>query len=108
MPSSDTAIEGRSLNLTCDTAGAIAFSLVWSKDGIGLGPSGNVLTLASLKRSDAGIYTCEVSNPISSRLATYALNVSCTEPDRLRFLFRTGPEVSPAAYFCPLRWSGER
>ncbi|XP_034553523.1 carcinoembryonic antigen-related cell adhesion molecule 1 [Notolabrus celidotus] len=81
-PSTNQAIEGKSVNLTCDAAGSV-FTRKWMKDGSDLTLTDNitlyeenrVLSFQSLQKTDTGEYSCNISNPISSMEAKYSLVV---------------------------------
>ncbi|XP_034553522.1 carcinoembryonic antigen-related cell adhesion molecule 5-like [Notolabrus celidotus] len=81
-PSTSQAIEGKSVNLTCDAAGSV-FTRKWMKDGSDLTLTDNitlyeenrVLSFQSLQKTDTGEYSCNIRNPISSMEAKYSLVV---------------------------------
>ncbi|XP_065813988.1 carcinoembryonic antigen-related cell adhesion molecule 5-like isoform X3 [Labrus bergylta] len=76
------AIEGNSVNLTCDAAGSV-FTRKWMKDGsdltqtdIILYDNNRVLSFQRLKKTDRGEYSCNISNPINSMEAKHVLVVN--------------------------------
>uniref|UniRef100_A0A3Q3F703 Ig-like domain-containing protein n=1 Tax=Labrus bergylta TaxID=56723 RepID=A0A3Q3F703_9LABR len=77
-----SAIEGNSVNLTCDAAGSV-FTRKWMKDGsdltqadIILYDNNRVLSFQHLKKTDRGEYSCNISNPINSMEAKHVLVVN--------------------------------
>ncbi|XP_074539386.1 carcinoembryonic antigen-related cell adhesion molecule 1 [Halichoeres trimaculatus] len=82
-PSTNQAIEGNSLNLTCDAAGSV-FTREWMKDGLDLTLADHmtfheekrVLSFEHLQKTDRGEYSCEISNPINSMEAKRNLIVN--------------------------------
>ncbi|XP_060906270.1 hemicentin-1-like isoform X4 [Labrus mixtus] len=80
--SSKEAIEGNSVNLTCDAAGSV-FTRKWMKDGSDLNQAdiilydnNRVLSFQRLKKTDSGEYSCNISNPINSTEAKHVLVVN--------------------------------
>ncbi|CAJ1062597.1 titin [Xyrichtys novacula] len=81
-PSTNQAMEGNSVNLTCDAAGSV-FSREWMKDGSNLTDADNiifyeenrVLSFQPLTREDSGEYSCKVNNPVSNEEAKFVLAV---------------------------------
>ncbi|XP_053289454.1 carcinoembryonic antigen-related cell adhesion molecule 1 isoform X2 [Pleuronectes platessa] len=77
------AVEGNSVNLTCEAAGSV-FSRQWMKDGSDLILTNNmtlhseksVLSFQSLKRTNSGKYSCRITNPINSIEAEYNMVVN--------------------------------
>ncbi|XP_034466362.1 carcinoembryonic antigen-related cell adhesion molecule 5-like [Hippoglossus hippoglossus] len=88
------AVEGNSVNLTCEAAGPV-FSRQWMKDGSYLIPTdnmtlnseGSVLSFQPLKKTHSGEYSCRIMNPINSVEADYTLVVNYG-PESLQI---TGP-----------------
>ncbi|XP_062256078.1 carcinoembryonic antigen-related cell adhesion molecule 5-like [Platichthys flesus] len=88
------AVEGNSVNLTCEAAGSV-FSRQWKKDGSDLILTNNmtlnreesVLSFQSLKRTNSGKYSCIITNPINSVEAEYNMVVNYG-PDGVQI---TGP-----------------
>ncbi|XP_062255939.1 carcinoembryonic antigen-related cell adhesion molecule 1-like [Platichthys flesus] len=88
------AVEGNSVNLTCEAAGSV-FSRQWKKDGSDLILTNNmtlnreesVLSFQSLKRTDSGKYSCIITNPINRDEAEYNMVVNYG-PDGVQI---TGP-----------------
>ncbi|XP_038566940.1 carcinoembryonic antigen-related cell adhesion molecule 5-like [Micropterus salmoides] len=95
--STNMPIEGSSVNLTCDAAGAV-FTRKWVKDGSNLTLTDNmilhdnnrVLSFISLNKKDSGEYSCKISNPINTEEATYTVvvnygpeNVQITGPNEI-------------------------
>ncbi|XP_070690982.1 cell adhesion molecule CEACAM5-like [Pempheris klunzingeri] len=70
-------IEGNPVNLTCNAAGSV-FTREWMKDGSNLSQDFNKKTLSfkSLSKKDKGKYSCRISNPINSEVATYIMIVN--------------------------------
>lgn len=77
-------IEGHPARLLCEARGVPAPDITWFKDGAPLPPSpeaaytrgGRQLQLGRAQGSDAGIYTCQASNPVgvaekAARLEVY-------------------------------------
>ncbi|XP_034553524.1 titin [Notolabrus celidotus] len=83
VPSTNLAIEGNSVNLTCDAAGSV-FTRKWMKDGSNLTLADNiifydenrVLSFQSLTKHESGEYSCKVSNPVSNEEARHILVVN--------------------------------
>ncbi|CAJ1062599.1 carcinoembryonic antigen-related cell adhesion molecule 16-like isoform X3 [Xyrichtys novacula] len=81
-PSTNQTIEGNLVNLTCDAAGSV-FTREWVKDGSDLTQADNikfydnnrVLSFQPLNRTNKGVYSCKISNPINSIEANYNLSV---------------------------------
>uniref|UniRef100_A0A3Q3FJ59 Ig-like domain-containing protein n=1 Tax=Labrus bergylta TaxID=56723 RepID=A0A3Q3FJ59_9LABR len=76
------AIEGNSVNLTCDAAGSV-FTRKWMKDGSDLNQAdiilydnNRVLSFQRLNKTDRGEYSCNISNPINSMEAKHVLVVN--------------------------------
>ncbi|CAB1450655.1 unnamed protein product [Pleuronectes platessa] len=77
------AVEGNSVNLTCEAAGSV-FSRQWMKDGSDLILTNNmtlhseksVLSFQPLKRMNSGKYSCRITNPINSIEAEYNMVVN--------------------------------
>ncbi|XP_072317285.1 uncharacterized protein [Eucyclogobius newberryi] len=75
------SIEGKNISLTCTHQTGTDITFLWTKDGTTLAPSARItITRGSLvinpgQRSDAGDYTCTVSNPVSARTAKQTLTV---------------------------------
>ncbi|XP_070690983.1 cell adhesion molecule CEACAM5-like [Pempheris klunzingeri] len=70
-------IEGNPVNITCNAAGSV-FTREWMKDGSNLSQDFNkkTLSLQSLSKKDKGKYSCRISNPINSEVATYIMIVN--------------------------------
>nr|XP_020496243.1 carcinoembryonic antigen-related cell adhesion molecule 5-like isoform X4 [Labrus bergylta] len=80
--SPEEAIEGNSVNLTCDAAGSV-FTRKWMKDGSDLNQAdiilydnNRVLSFQRLNKTDRGEYSCNISNPINSMEAKHVLVVN--------------------------------
>ncbi|XP_026883458.2 uncharacterized protein si:dkeyp-97a10.3 isoform X2 [Electrophorus electricus] len=75
------AIEGRNVSLLCTWATGSNTSVAWSKGGSSLPSDPHIiinagsLILSPASRSDAGLYSCTVSNPVSAQTATATLTV---------------------------------
>ena len=85
LPSPPTHTEGDRFELVCSFTGVPAPDIRWEKDGIvfPLGESRSVinstessqLVINSLARSDAGVYTCSVSNVAGMDMRNVSLEV---------------------------------
>ncbi|XP_056236727.1 carcinoembryonic antigen-related cell adhesion molecule 1-like isoform X1 [Seriola aureovittata] len=73
--STNQPVEGNAVNLTCEAAGSF-FARKWMKDGADLIQTGRVLSFQSLKKTDSGNYSCNISNPLSSVAAEYIMVVN--------------------------------
>ncbi|XP_022620392.1 carcinoembryonic antigen-related cell adhesion molecule 5-like [Seriola dumerili] len=73
--STNQPVEGNSVNLTCEAAGSV-FAIKWMKDGADLIQTDRVLSFQSLKKTDSGNYSCNISNPLSSVTAEYIMVVN--------------------------------
>uniref|UniRef100_A0A3B4WJH5 Ig-like domain-containing protein n=1 Tax=Seriola lalandi dorsalis TaxID=1841481 RepID=A0A3B4WJH5_SERLL len=73
--STNQPVEGNAVNLTCEAAGSF-FARKWMKDGADLIQTGRVLSFQSLKKTDSGNYSCNISNPVSSVEAEYIMVVN--------------------------------
>uniref|UniRef100_A0AAV2M9N9 Ig-like domain-containing protein n=1 Tax=Knipowitschia caucasica TaxID=637954 RepID=A0AAV2M9N9_KNICA len=79
MPS--VSVEGKNVSLTCSHRTGTGVTFLWTKDGTALASSSRVtitggsLVINPAQRSDAGDYSCTVSNPVSARAATQTLTV---------------------------------
>lgn len=75
------SIEGSNISLTCTWTAGTQISVQWTKGGTTLTSSSRItisagsLVINPAQRSDAGDYTCTVSNPVSARTATQSLIV---------------------------------
>ncbi|XP_053289456.1 carcinoembryonic antigen-related cell adhesion molecule 5 isoform X2 [Pleuronectes platessa] len=77
------AVEGNSVNLTCEAAGSV-FSRQWKKDGSDLILTNNmtlhseksVLSFQPLNKTNSGKYSCRITNPINSIEAEYNMVVN--------------------------------
>lgn len=75
------AIETKNISLTCTYQTGTEVTFLWTKDGTTLAASsrititGGSLVINPAERTDAGDYTCTVSNPVSARAATQSLTV---------------------------------
>uniref|UniRef100_UPI0037E9B068 carcinoembryonic antigen-related cell adhesion molecule 5-like n=1 Tax=Semicossyphus pulcher TaxID=241346 RepID=UPI0037E9B068 len=115
--STNLAMEGNSVNLTCDAAGSV-FNRKWMKDGSDLTPADNmifydehrVLSFQPLKKTDSGEYSCNVSNPVSNEEARYIMvvnygpeNVQITGPREIHpdqtFTLTCSAESEPPAHY---------
>ncbi|XP_059195085.1 carcinoembryonic antigen-related cell adhesion molecule 5-like [Centropristis striata] len=80
--STNLPIEGNSDNLTCEALGSV-FTREWKKgdsdliltEDMTLHDNNRVLSFSSLNRKHSGIYSCIISNPLSSDQAKYIVNV---------------------------------
>ncbi|XP_029959556.1 V-set and immunoglobulin domain-containing protein 10-like isoform X2 [Salarias fasciatus] len=76
-----TAVEGRTVNLTCTWTAGTEITVQWGKDGSAVAAdsritlSGGSLVINPSRRSDAGEYTCTASNPVSAQSASQRLTV---------------------------------
>lgn len=81
------------VNLTAD-ANPSSITFTWTKDGLPILSSGNgqdrivsqgpKLNFVSLKRTDAGVYTCEAVNSQGSDMINITVNVECKINIRVR------------------------
>ncbi|KAM6995168.1 cell adhesion molecule CEACAM8-like [Tautogolabrus adspersus] len=110
------AIEGNSVNLTCDAAGSV-FTRKWMKDGSDLTQAdfilqdnNRVLSIQRLKKTDKGEYSFKISNPINSMEAKHDLvvnygpeNVQIEGPSEIHlhqtFLLNCSAESTPSASY---------
>lgn len=75
------AMETKNISLTCTYQSGTEVTFLWTKDGTTLAASsrititGGSLVINPAERTDAGDYTCTVSNPVSARSATQSLTV---------------------------------
>lgn len=75
------AVEGRNISLTCTWSTGTSPEVQWGKDGATITAgsritiTGGSLVINPSRRSDAGEYTCTVSNPVSAQTATRSLTV---------------------------------
>jgi len=71
---------GESISLSVTTDGSTSVAYQWKKDGVAIaGASGPVLVITSIGMTDAGSYTCSVSNlygTSTSAAATVAINTA--------------------------------
>lgn len=65
QPAATTVVEGNPLTLTLSASGE-ALSYDWSRNGVSLGINSPTLSLASIKASDEGTYSCRIWNSSSS------------------------------------------
>ncbi|XP_060937013.1 carcinoembryonic antigen-related cell adhesion molecule 5-like [Limanda limanda] len=79
------AVEGNSVNLTCEAAGSV-FSRQWMINGsdliqtdtMTLNSEKSVLSFQPLKRTNSGKYSCKITNSINSDKAEYNMLVKCS------------------------------
>lgn len=77
------AVEGNNVTLSCTWTSGTEITVQWGKGGATITTdsritiSGGSLVINPARRSDAGDYTCTVSNPVSARTATQSLTVYC-------------------------------
>ena len=63
-----TVLEGKNLQLTCETSSQIEPNITWTKEkpgkqgNTGVVQEGKVLTITNIKRTDAGTFTCTAYN----------------------------------------------
>ncbi|CAL8248256.1 unnamed protein product [Lota lota] len=75
------AVEGKNISLTCLFATGTEVAVAWGFQGAAITPGGRIsisggsLVIDPGRRSDAGVYSCTVSNPVSARSATQTLTV---------------------------------
>ncbi|XP_047455149.1 LIM domain-containing protein A [Mugil cephalus] len=75
------AVEGRNVSLRCTWTAGTEVTVQWSKGGSVITAnsritiSGGSLVINPARRNDAGSYTCEVSNPVSSLTSTQSLTI---------------------------------
>ena len=71
-----TTVElGTSTTLTCSASGTQPLQYQWKHNGTVLGVTSPTYTVSSANFSDAGRYTCKVSNWAGNSSATYTLSV---------------------------------
>ena len=68
-PVNNTIIEGRALNLTCNTTGGDSIMYNWLLPNRTTVTS-NILQIANINRSDAGIYNCTTSSTTGNKTLT--------------------------------------
>ncbi|XP_070767899.1 uncharacterized protein [Enoplosus armatus] len=75
------AVEGRNMSLRCTWTAGTEITVQWGKDGAAIIADSRItfsdgsLIINPARRSDAGEYTCTVSNLVSSQTATQRLTV---------------------------------
>ncbi|XP_018582402.1 carcinoembryonic antigen-related cell adhesion molecule 20 isoform X2 [Scleropages formosus] len=75
------ALEGGNISLTCTWTQGTQISVIWGKGGATITPnsrvtvSGGSLMINPGNRSDTGVYSCTVGNPVSAKTATASLTV---------------------------------
>ncbi|XP_071782736.2 uncharacterized protein LOC139932759 [Centroberyx gerrardi] len=75
------AVEGRNVSLSCTWTTGTETTVQWGKGGATITADSRItisagsLVMDPARRSDAGEYTCTVSNPVSARTATQSLTV---------------------------------
>ena len=68
---------GQSYSLTCSVSGGIVSSYQWRKDGtVVQGQTTEVLSFSTLRLSDAGRYSCEITVTAASETFTAVQNQS--------------------------------
>ena len=72
---SNTVRLGASTTLRCSASGTVPLQYQWKHNGTVLGVTSPTYRVSSAEFSDAGRYTCQVSNWVGSDRGTYALNV---------------------------------
>ncbi|XP_059684707.1 hemicentin-2 [Gavia stellata] len=81
------AAKGSDVTFTCEATGSPAPAVTWLKDGKPLGQQNNLvlggprLSLAAVGLSDAGVYSCLVTNEVGE--ASKAFHLLVTEPPRV-------------------------
>ena len=83
-----TVLEGHTAQLLCEARGVPAPDITWYKDGTLLAPSSEVvyskggrqLQLEKAQHSDAGLYTCQASNPAGITKKSTSLEVYGERP----------------------------
>lgn len=77
------AIEGQNVSLSCTWTAGTQVTVQWGLNGAAVTASSRItisagsLVINPASRSDAGTYTCTVSNPVSAQTATQSLTVYC-------------------------------
>lgn len=75
--SSNTVMEGLPYNLSCEVSGDPLPSVSWIKVSNDELHIGKLLNFTSIRRNDAGNYTCEASNRCGNDSETISINVFC-------------------------------
>lgn len=77
------AMEGRNVSLRCTWTAGTDITVQWGKGGAAIVTdaritiSGGFLVINPARRSDAGDYSCTVSNPVSAQTTTQSVTVYC-------------------------------
>ncbi|KAK5861981.1 hypothetical protein PBY51_017416 [Eleginops maclovinus] len=75
------AVEGRNVSLRCTWTAGTDITVQWGKGGVAIVTdaritiSGDFLVINPVRRSDAGDYSCTVSNPVSAQTTTQSVTV---------------------------------
>lgn len=72
-----------SANLSCTASGGLWSQIVWTKDGkqvatgsrMTLTNNKTLLTISPLQPEDNGVFSCQLSNEVSSKSASFSLEV---------------------------------
>ena len=78
MPISNEVItEGGNLNLSCPDTGIPPPTVFWVKTSNGQRTNGTELVFKNIRRSEAGEYRCEASNPCGDASESATIDVQC-------------------------------
>ena len=75
--SSDTVIEGNSLNLKCQASGDPKLIVYWINEDTDQRIYGSLLNFTSINRNDSGTYRCGAENDCGNDSRIEIINVSC-------------------------------
>ena len=77
-PQSTIVRENATLQLTCEATGQPRPTITWSRDGVQQSSPGNRFEISSIKRSQAGTYTCTADNQVKdAKTASARVTVEC-------------------------------
>ena len=77
-PQATVLRENATLQLTCEATGQPRPTITWSKDGVQQNSPGNRFEISSIKRSQAGTYTCTADNQVKdAETASARVTVEC-------------------------------
>ena len=77
-PEATTLRENATLRLTCEATGQPRPTITWSRDGVQQSSPGNRFKISSIKRSQAGTYTCTADNQVKdAKTASALVTVEC-------------------------------
>ena len=82
-PQAKTVRENATLQLTCEATGQPRPTITWSKDGVRQKSDGDRFEISSIKRSQAGTYTCTADNQVKdAKTASARVTVECKSAAR--------------------------